>query len=387
MRGMTDEERRRRLVRRHLLLPEARADVVEDVVEALVALHASDPASVFLATCVRMSSGTIADVERALYDDRTIVRHHAMRRTLWVMTPEVARMAHAGFTSKIARAERARSATLFGCDEAWFEDAVDRVVATVEAAKGPIGTREVGKSVPDLARPIVVNAGRSYEGTMAVHTRALLQAAFEGRIVRARPAGSWTGSQYAWVANDGWLAIDWSEPDELAGATEVVRRWLDRFGPGTVDDIVWWTGSTKGTVRSALDRIETEQVGLDDGNVGFILGGDDVPTPRAEPSIALLPGLDPTAMGWKQRTWYLAPEVAARVTDRSGNIGPTVWVDGRIAGGWVQRPDGTIVHDARGLTADQLGHLGAEVDRLCAIVGDARFRVRFPSPIQPTLLA
>ena len=47
-------------------------------------------------------------------------------------------------------------------------------------------------------------------------------------------------------------------------------------------------------------------------------------------------------MGWKQRAWYLDPEVGAAVFDRNGNGGPTVWVDGRIVGGWVQRRDGTI---------------------------------------------
>ena len=28
--------------------------------------------------------------------------------------------------------------------------------------------------------------------------------------------------------------------------------------------------------------------------------------------------------------------------DRNGNVGPTVWLDGRIVGGWGQRPDHRI---------------------------------------------
>ena len=46
-------------------------------------------------------------------------------------------------------------------------------------------------------------------------------------------------------------------------------------------------------------------------------------------------------MGWKERDWYLGPH-AARLFDRNGNAGPTVWADGRIVGGWGQRADGVV---------------------------------------------
>ena len=67
----------------------------------------------------------------------------------------------------------------------------------------------------------------------------------------------------------------------------------------------------------------------------------------------LLPGLDPSTMGWKQRAFHLAPDDVALLFDRNGNGGPTAWVDGRIVGGWHQRADGEI---ALHLTAD----VGAE---------------------------
>ncbi len=384
MRRVTDDERRRRLAVRHLLAPSMRVDTVEAAAEAVVALHSSDPASVYLSACLRVVDGSLDDVERALYEERTLIRHHAMRRTLWVMTPAVAQAANAGFTRKIARAERPRTAKLFGRNQAWLDDAIERVVAAVEAAPAPIGTREVAQAVPDLAEPIVVNAGKRYEGTMAAHTRALLHAAFEGRIVRARPAGSWIGSQYAWVANDDWLAIDWSQPDELTGAIEIVRRWLDRFGPGTLDDIVWWTGSTKGLIGRALAELDTVEVELDGGETGLLLADDLESAPDVGPWVALLPALDPTPMGWKRRDWYLDPTLD--VTDRNGNIGPTTWADGRAVGGWVQRPGGGIAHEADGLVGAHRRLLDAEIGRVDELIGATGFRVRFPAPNQHRLL-
>jgi hypothetical protein len=102
-----------------------------------------------------------------------------------------------------------------------------------------------------------------------------------------------------------------------------------------------------------------------------------------------LPGLDPTAMGWKQRAWYLDDQTGARVTDRNGNIGPTVWADGRIVGGWAQRLDGTIAHDVDkgSLDAEHRVLLDVETERIRDLVGDTRFTPRFPSPNQKRLLA
>ena len=41
-----------------------------------------------------------------------------------------------------------------------------------------------------------------------------------------------------------------------AARADLVRRWLARFGPGTLADIVWWTGWNQGDTRRALAAIE-----------------------------------------------------------------------------------------------------------------------------------
>ena len=381
---ITDDQRRRRLLRRHLLTPDARVDDPVAAADAVVALHSSDPASVYLSAAIRLVSPSVETVATALHEDRSLLRHHAMRRTLWVMSHDVARSANAAFGRKVAAAERRRSATLLGVDADWIDDGVERVVAVVEAHPSSMTTQEVGRELPDLAEKRDV-AG----GTIAPHSRLLLQAAFEGRIIRTRPTGSWIGSQYAWAATASWSDIDWTTPSVHEGAIDMVHRWLDRFGPGTVDDLVWWTGSTRTLVRAALDAIDTVEVELDDGSTGLVLADDtDEPEPTDDvvPSVVLLPALDPTVMGWKERGWYLAPELVPSVTDRSNNVGPTVWVDGRVVGGWAMRSDGSIAHDAP-LPARAGTAFDEAADRIRSIVGDARPGVRFPSRDQRDLLS
>ncbi len=384
-RRIDDEQRRWALATSHRLAPAARIDDVVEITDSLVALHSSDPVTVHLSALARMRQPDLTPVERALYDDRTLIRHHAMRQTLWVMTPDLAVAAHAGFTRKVMAAERRRTAKMFGHDDGWVADGIRRLAELVKKADGTISTRELGELATDLTTAIVVRQGK-HETRIAPHSRLMMLAAMEGRICRARPTGTWVGSQYRWSSTPRWLALDWDRHSELDGAMLVVDHWLRQFGPGTLRDLTWWTGGTQTLVRRALERIGAEQVELT-AAAGFIHPEHEEPADPG-PWVAMLPGLDASAMGWKLRDWYLAPEVASRTTDRNGNIGPTVWIDGRVVGGWVQRPDGTIVHDVDGAELDSTHQtlLDHEIERLHAALGDSRFRVRFPAPNQPALL-
>jgi hypothetical protein len=123
------------------------------------------------------------------------------------------------------------------------------------------------------------------------------------------------------------------------------------------------------------------------GEPALILAGDEAPEPGTGPWAALLPALDPTAMGWRARGWFLGGHGPA-LFDRSGNIGPTVWWDGRVVGGWAQRPDGEIVvrllEDAG---AGAAAAVAAEAERLAAWLGPRRVTPRFRTPLERELSA
>ena len=147
----------------------------------------------------------------------------------------------------------------------------------------------------------------------------------------------------------------------------LVERWLRTFGPGTEADLVWWLGATKGAVRRALGELGAVEVGLGDG-VGYLLPDDLDDVPEPEPWAALLPVLDPTTMGWKQRDFYLADDDVPHLFDSNGNAGTTAWWDGRIVGCWVQDDDGVVSvvlrHDVGSDGAARAGRRGGPADRV-----------------------
>jgi hypothetical protein len=129
-------------------------------------------------------------------------------------------------------------------------------------------------------------------------------------------------------------------------------------------------------------------VNLANGATGHVVQSDLDDIEEPEPWVAMLPGLDPTAMGWKERDWYLDEATASRVMDRNGNIGPTIWADGQVVGGWIQRPDGAIATEInRSISSRHRRLLEGETERLIDAIGETRFRPRFPAPNQADLLA
>jgi Winged helix DNA-binding domain len=383
------DERRARLALRHRLLPARRTDDIAAIADDLVALHSTDPVSVFLSAMVRMRRPSVSAVEDALYVRRSVVRHHAMRRTLWVATPNVVRLVHSAATRKLVGPEHRRIIKLLEAaavddPERWLADARVQVIETLRA-HGPMTARKLGESVPALRQPLQMAPGKSYGATVAAHTRVLLLLGFEGEIVRTRPTGSWINGQYAYASMSSWLKGGLEEVAEAEAARDLADRWLRSFGPATATDLQWWMGWTVGLTRRAIADCGAVEVDLG-GAPGWVASGDEQPVDQVRSWVALLPGLDPSTMGWKIRDWYL-PAAAEECFDTNGNAGPTIWVDGRIVGAWVQTAGGEIrTHFFEKVPRSQRAAVDERVADVRAMVGETRFTVRFPGRIQPALL-
>ncbi|MGW0583291.1 winged helix DNA-binding domain-containing protein [Streptomyces sp. NPDC002920] len=381
-------ERRARVGVRQRLAPGARAATPEAVADTLVALHGSDPATVYLAIGARLAdpAPTVAETDRALYGDRTLVRMHGMRHTVFVFPTGLTAVVHA--STGLAVAARERATLLKGMakagapDAAWLKETEESALAALERL-GQATATELAREEPRLREQFVYAAGKSYEGVHTVGTRLLKVLGVEGKVVRGRPLGSWTSSQFRWA-----VAPAHPELDPAAAQADLLRHWLTACGPATEADLKWWTGWRVTDVRRALAAIGARAVSLDEGT-GYVVAEDVEPVAGpAEPWAALLPALDPTAMGWQARNWYLAPELRPALFDYSGNVGPTVWWNGRVVGAWAQRADGEIVWrilDEKAVGREARAAIAAEAERLGAWVGDTRVTPRFRTPVEKEL--
>ncbi|MFI0937855.1 DNA glycosylase AlkZ-like family protein [Streptomyces sp. NPDC021020] len=358
-----------------------------DVVRGLVALHATDPATVYLSVAARTAdpAGAVAGLDAALYGEPpALTRMLAMRRTMFVVDREFAPQVYAAagrrVTVKMRKDLLAFLAEGGGWDAAWLTDLEAEVVAALAAHPDSSGA-ELSRLVPRLREQVVVARGKPYEATQNIASRVIRTMAAEGRIERRRPAGSWISGQFRWANAEPLPEV----PEEPARAA-LARAWLAAYGPGTEADLKWWTGWGLGETRKALAAVGAEAVVLDDGATGYVLP-DAGPDPADEGGAVLLPALDPLAMAWRDRGWFL-PDGHEQLFDRTGNIGPTVWWGGEVVGGWAQRADGAL---AWRLLADRGAEAEGAVERaaarLAAFLGAVRVTPRFRTPLERELSA
>ncbi len=383
MRTITDDQRRARLATRHALAK--RVGTVEEAVESVTCLHATEAPTVYLSVVSR-SDATRADIDRALYTDRSVVKQLAMRRTLFTFPRDV-------LPEVWGSASRPR-----GPGAAHADGQGDRGARHRQARRG-LAQPDVRHDPADPGRGRAVHHRRAARGDPAARatcwswrrasptaaasrSRPACSARWRARagVLRGSNEGDWRTSRPRWTLTEEWLGEPVTKTAPDAGYLELVRRWLRSFGPGTEDDLVWWLGATKSAVRRALGDLDAVEVTLVARRPATCCPTTSTTCPEPEPWAALLPVLDPTTMGWKHRDFYLDPEDRPYLFDTNGNGGTTAWWCGRIVGCWVQDPDGVVVVVPRGdVGAEALAALQVEAERLTTWLDGAKVSTVYAS--------
>jgi hypothetical protein len=364
------------MVRRHHLAGDA--DGPEAVTRALIGLHASDPASVYLSVLARSAASTLADVADAMYKRRGLVRWMAMRRTLFVFPRRDIPTVQAAVSTPLAATLRRRLISQLqrnGSEPAitgdvgdWLADLENRVERAL-ARRGAVTGVQLAAEEPKLKTLILATAPSDRPQNLTTSLLTLMSA--DGRVVRGTPTGPWTSRNHRWEPVSRWWPQGLPSMGQADAQRDLAHRWLARFGPATIEDLQWWTGWNKTITRRALEDLAIEEVNLH-GQAGIALAssGDEFADHAAgDPTATLLPALDPTPMGWKTRDWFLAID-PGHVFDRAGNIGPTLWWNGEVIGSWAITPEGDLPTkviaergaEARAATDRAASHLHARLN-------------------------
>ena len=347
MRSIDVAERRARLARRHRLAAGQRASDVEEAAESMVCLHATDPSTVYLSAWARVDGMTVPDLERALYVDRSLVKHLAMRRTLFVFPRATLSVAQAGASNRVADTERRR--LIRDVEKAGLQRERRALARRRRASRCwrpcPTGGRPrrrscATRSPRSRARSRTAKGSRG-AGKLPVGPRVLTTLSAAGRIVRASNDGGWTTSRPRWTSTASWLGEEIEPLTEAEGVAGLVERWLRAFGPGT----------RRGhQVVARLDRHGGQE------GAGRPRRGRGRPGRPDRIRAARRPGADPTGRavggapaaarpdhdGLVRARLVPRPATRAQLFDTNGNAGPTAWWDGRIVGGWRQTEAGEV---------------------------------------------
>jgi hypothetical protein len=308
--------RRRRAARQLLHRPAGASPA--SLVRPLLAVQAQDLRAARLALRARGEGLTVAGVDAALSDERSLVVAWLVRGTLHL----VCREDHPWLLGLTAPTRAAASARRLG-QEGVSPDDAERAVAIVERAladEGPLTRRE-------LAERIAAQGIRT-EGQATPHL--LMLAALRGIAV----LGPVRDGEQAFALTRDWLESP--PPAPLTGAArdaalaELARRYLAGHGPAS------WSGLPLRDARAGLQVIAGELAELDGGLVDLLEGA-----PVAAPvPPRLLPAFDPYLLGWKDRTFSVPAEHARRVHPGGGMLRAVATDDGLVGGTWSARRRG-----------------------------------------------
>jgi hypothetical protein len=373
--------------KQHLLNASRLGDVVQ-VTRDLVALHATSTTGPYLSLWARVPGFQRQALEDALYERRQLAKVLCMRTTLHVVPADEVPFFYQAYAERWGATESRRGEALLV--QAWLcseEEAAELLqklqqqIAEVLAGSGPSTVSEISQALPELNAKVRHDVGKPYEGAFSVGSRLVPGLCTLGALIRARPRGGWRSNLYAYAPLSDWLpGVDLDAVTPQEARAWLVRRYLSAFGPVSLEDVQWWTGFSKGEAQVALEALApvVTSVTVEGLGDGYWMLAEDARrwssfAPPNVPTVFFLPGLDPYIMGYSERERFLAPEHYSKVFDRAGNAMPTVWVDGRVAGAWGQRKDGSVVYGLFEPLPDEAGALLAEEARRLEAFLDGEF--------------
>jgi hypothetical protein len=319
MRVVRQDAVRRRVLAKHDLLSRAGAGGAVQVADDVLGLHATSPTTPYLSLFERVQGFASDHLEDALYERRDLVRLKGMRGTVFLFSRRLAPLVFAA----------TRAATL-ASDRRWLATNADGYARLAPKVVGALA----GQSLTVKQLRQVLGADAELAGVVAMLCD-------EGRIVRDQPIGSRNSSTFRyrlWAEVLPDVVLD--EWDEAAAMRELVRLYIDSYGPVTRADLIWWTGLPARRIDGALSHLGDELVPVSvvglEGELLMTASALDqtAAADRGGAPVNLLPMLDPFTMGYRDRSRLLDPSLNETVIDRGGNATSVVLVDGRVAGVW-----------------------------------------------------
>ena len=304
----------------------------------LCGLHAQVMSSAELTLWARVEKLDRGAVQRALWEDRALVKTWAMRGTLHLLPSRELPMWQAALSTSPRWLRPAGWKRAFGIT---IEE-LDRITEAIGVAlEDRLLTREeLALEVRRLTRSAAFGAkvGESSWGPL------LRPAAFTGRLC----FGPSVGQRVQFTRPDSWLG-PLPAVNPKAATAEVTRRFLAAFGPATYHDLArWWNGGGVATARQWIASLGEEVCSVDlDGAQAWMLAADARKAREMQPqrSVRLLPAFDQYVVAASHHAARLlpSPDLRGRVYRPQGWLSPVLLVDGRMEGVWRHEVKGSRV--------------------------------------------
>jgi hypothetical protein len=322
----------------------------------------------------RIAGATRAEVRRALWEDRTLVKTFGPRGTVHLL-PAVDLPMWTGALSALPSSvpQHPVGVRFTAGQEA-------EVIAAIDDALADAGLPAEGLTVDELTEAIAERAGSwAVERTMDAFQdkwprwRQLTSTAAHRGMLCFGPG---RGRKATYSHPRRWLP-GFSPAEGDAALRALVLRYLHAYGPVAPQHFARWLAISPRYAVELFGRLADDSSGADvervelDGEQGWVAAGDTGTPSGPHRGIRLLPYFDPYVVAGQPRGRLYPGAAAARALSPSGQAGnyPVLLVDGVVGGVWHQRRSGRKL----ALTVEPLAELTAsqrrQLDEEAALVG------------------
>ncbi len=359
----------RRMARHFLAEPAAGLDPAA-VAGVLCGAHAQVLSAAELSIGRRIAGGTRTGVQRALWEERTLVKTFGPRGTIHLLPTGDLPMWTGALSALPSSVPRHPEGVCFTPEQA------DEVIAAIGdvLAGAELTVDELTEAIADVAGPWAVEQTmEAFGGRWPRWRQVTSTAAHRGMLC----FGPGRGRKVTYTNPHRWLPG--FQPAAGGGALRtLVRRYLYAYGPATPRHFAKWlaiqprhAASLFGSLASDLMRVEL------DGEPAWAIAGDTGTPPGPHRGIRLLPYFDAYVVAAQPRERLYPGAAATRALTPSGQAGnyPVMLVDGVVGGVWHQRRSGRrlaiTVEPLCELTPLQLRQLHDEADLVGAVMESA----------------
>jgi hypothetical protein len=311
-------------LRRHHFLDDMPADVVT-ICRAMCGVQAQVMSAAFLQIWARNHAIRRADIESALWRNRTLVKTSLMRQTLHLIPADEFPLYIAALkSSRIAAALRVMAR--FGIEREEGEALTPLIMNVLSS--GPLGRVAIAKAI----RPKVSKRVRNWMENSWSLVRLPVA---EGLICY----GPGENNEIVFIRVDRWLPKLKLKPmPAIAAQCTLLKKYLSAYGPATLTDFSHWSGIPMQEVRPLRALVEPGLVEIPGEKKNCFLLREDKAVLNVirgrEACIRLLPSFDSYLLAHREKDHLLSLKHYKRVYRNQGWISPVVLIDGAVAGVW-----------------------------------------------------
>ena len=318
------------LYKQHLSYTSKIDDIIQ-IVKNLCGLQATGTFEPYVYLFSRKNHFQKDELEKELYETKTLLKIRGMRNTLFIVAKEDAPFINkATYNLKENRFDGFFTHSDFTRKE--YNELESKILQVLN--NNSLIASDIKKRI---------NSERNVSIIISLMCDKLL-------LVREKPPKGWKDrrNRYTLMKNN-FSDLNFEDLEENGAIQNLIRRYITAYGPVTEQDISWWAGLSKTKTSSAIENIQSQVEKITCSDDIYYANKSDIEFLKKSsipklPAINLLANLDPYLMGYKNRKRIIKEEIYEFVFDRSGNATTTILLNGEVIGIWDfhTKPDPTV---------------------------------------------